>query len=264
MPRVSVGDCRLYYEIEGEGDWLVFAHGGDGNHLCWWKQVAALKQRYRCLTYDARGYGLSDSTEQVVDAAHNAADDLLALMDQLAIDRAVLVGHSMGGIAVSGVSQTRPERVRGLVMSDTPFGFQTAAMSRWAAGMIDKISNGFNVMEHLFAPGFAMREPEMHTLYQAICRMRVSELPARPVDDSIYEPYRRMRDAPPVDYSAFPIPTLFVVGDQDELTLPWLMEETVSVVGGARLAIVPSAGHSPFFEQSKIYNAALEAFLKDI
>src|SRR6185437_5206577 len=183
MPRVAVSGCKLYYEIEGEGDWLVFAHGGDGNHLCWWKQVAAFKDRYRCLTYDARGYGLSDTSEQPVDAVHSAADDLLALMDHLDIGRAILVGHSMGGMAVSGVSHCRPERVRALVMSDTPFGFQTAALSRWAVQMMEKIANGFDVMEKLFAPGYAEREPEMHALYQAICRMRAGELPARPADD---------------------------------------------------------------------------------
>lgn len=264
MPRVSLNDCKLYYEVEGQGDWLVFAHGGDANHLCWWKQVAALKDRYRCLTYDARGYGLSDSPQRVVDAVHTAGDDLLALMDHLDIGHAVLVGHSMGGIAVSGVSHSRPERVRGLVMSDTPFGFQTAALSRWAIQMMDKISNGFNVMEHLFAPGFAKREPEMNGLYQAICRMRVGDLPARPADDEVLEPYRRMRDAIPGDYSAFPIPSLFIVGDQDELTLPWLMEETAAMVRGAKLVTIPGAGHSPFFEQSKLYNAALEAFLKEL
>jgi len=264
MPRVPVGGCNLYYEIEGEGDWLVFAHGGDGNHLCWWRQVAAFKSRYRCLTYDARGYGLSDVPEQPADAVHSAADDLLALMDHLDIGRAILVGHSMGGMAVSGVSQSRPERVRALVMSDTPFGFQTAALPRWAVQMMDKIAKGFDVMENLFAPGYAEREPEMHALYQAICRMRVSESPVRPADDRVYEPYRRMRDAATVDYSAFPVPSLFIVGDQDQLTLPWMMEETAAAVGGARFVTIPGAGHSPFFEQTGLYNAALEAFLSQV
>jgi pimeloyl-ACP methyl ester carboxylesterase len=264
MPRVSVGGCKLFYEIEGEGDWLVFAHGGDGNHLCWWKQVAALKGRYRCLTYDARGYGLTESTEQVVDAAHNASDDLLALMDHLEIERAVLIGHSMGGMAVSGVTHNHPERARGLVMSDTPFGFQTVALSRWASQMIDKISKGFNVMDKLFAPGFAEREPEMHALYMAICRMRVSELPSRPADDRVYEPYQRMRDTPAGDYSGFAVPSLFIVGDQDQLTLPWLMEETAAAVKGARFATIPGAGHSPFFEQSRLYNDVLGGFLQTI
>lgn len=59
MPYLSIDSGSLHYEIEGTGDWLVFAHGGDGNHLCWWKQVLALKDRFRCVTYDAMGFGLS-------------------------------------------------------------------------------------------------------------------------------------------------------------------------------------------------------------
>ena len=241
----------LHYEIEGEGDWVIFAHGGDGNHLCWHRQVAALKHRYRCLSYDAPGFGLSPAA---------ATGDLLSLMDALEIGRAVLVGHSMGGLAVSGVAQQHPDRVRALVMSDTPFGFFTPALSRWASDMLVKIPAGFNVLEHLFAPGFAEAEPEAYHLYQAICRMRLPvPAPATPPDFSAA--YIAMRDAPPVDYSAFPVPTLFIVGSEDELTLPWLIEATAQAVGGARFDVIEGAGHSPFYERTDVYNAVLSAFI---
>lgn len=154
----AVSGSGLFHEIDGDrGDWLVFAHGGDGNRLCWWRQVAEFKSDFRCLTYDAPGFGLSPAGSGLGQAP---ADDLLSLMDEVGIDRAVLVGHSMGGLAVSGVAQRRPERVRALVMSDTPFGFHTAALQRWASDMLVKIADGFQVLDHLFAPGFAAREPE--------------------------------------------------------------------------------------------------------
>lgn len=203
MPRILIDGLSVYYEVEGAGDWLVFAHGGDGNHLCWWKQVAALKDRFRCVTYDAEGFGLTER-KAAASAMPTPAGHLLGLMDHLAIDRAILVGHSMGGMAVSGVAQQHPKRVRGLVMSDTPFGFQTASLSRWADQMIDKIAGGFQVLDHLFAPGFAQAEPELNYLYSGICRMRLESTVSVPSGDQIYEPYRRMRDALPVDYSAFP------------------------------------------------------------
>jgi 3-oxoadipate enol-lactonase len=254
----AVSGTGLFYETEGErGDWLVFVHGGDGNRLCWWRQVAAFKDRFRCLTYDAPGFGLSPAGSGLKQAP---ADDLLSLMDEAGIERAVLIGHSMGGLAVSGVAQRRPERVRALVMSDTPFGFQTAALQRWASEMLVKIANGFQVLDHLFAPGFAEREPEAWHLYQAICRTR---LPAPPPKDppDYAAAYLAMRDAPPVDYSGFPVPTLFVAGDQDELTLPWLLKGTAEAVGGARLAMIEGAGHSPFYERTQAYNAVLARFL---
>ena len=73
-----------------------------------------------------------------------------------------------------------------------------------------------------------------------------------------------MHDAAPEDYSTFPVPSLFIVGDQDQLTLPWMMEETAAAVGGARFVTIPRAGHSPFFEQSQLYNTELETFLEGI
>lgn len=257
----GVSEAGLFYETDGTGeDWLVFAHGGDGNRLCWWPQVAAFKGRFRCLTYDAPGFGLSPVGAGMRQAP---ADDLLALMDELEIGRAVLIGHSMGGLAVSGVAQQWPERVRALVMSDTPFGFQTEALSRWASHMLVKIADGFQVLEHLFAPGFAEREPERHHLYQAICRTRLpAPAPGDPPDYTAA--YVAMRDTPAVDYSAFPVPTLFVAGDQDELTLPWLLEATARAVGGARLEVIEGAGHSPFYERSKAYNRVLGRFLAEI
>jgi pimeloyl-ACP methyl ester carboxylesterase len=259
MPLAHVNGIDLYYEIEGKGDWLVFAHGGDGNHLCWWRQVAALSPHYRCLTYDARGFGLSGG--EAGDPASSAADDLQGLLDHIGIERALLVGHSMGGLAVAGVAQKYPERARALVMSDSIFGFQTAAMSRWAAGMLEKIPAGFNVLEHLFTQGFATAEPELHYLYRGLCRLNSTRPRPRNTGDYL-EAYVRMRDTPPVDYSGFTVPTLFIVGGQDELTLPWVMEETARAVGGAELVAIQGAGHSPFLEQTAVYNRILLDFLE--
>jgi len=248
----------LFHATDGDGPPIIFAHGGDGPHLTWWKQVAALKQHYSCIAYDAPGFGLTPATAGL---RKTPADDLLSLMDELGIEQAVLVGHSMGGLAVSGAAQRHPERVRGLVMSDTPFGFQTAALSRWAAQMLEKIPAGFNVLEHLFAPGFAERELEMHHLYQAICRNKLP-VPPPPTPPDFAAAYIAMRDATPVDYSGFPVPTLFIVGSEDELTLPWLIEATAQAVGEAGLKVIEGAGHSPFYERTGDYNRVLMGFIE--
>lgn len=260
MPLAAINGIDIYYEVEGEGDPVIFAHGGEGCHLHWWKQVAALKDRYRCVTYDARGFGLSGGGWG--NPEDTAADDLKALMDHLTIDRAFLVGQSMGGIAVAGIAQRFPARVRGLVMGDTPFGFKTAALSEWAAQMLAKIPQGFNVFEHLFAPDYAARAPDMHYLYMALCRINsVRPLPEN--TDDYTEGYVRMRDAAPVDYSGFPVPALFIVGEHDGLTLPWLMEATAKAVG-APLVTIRGAGHSAFFEQSESYNQTIVRFFTQI
>ncbi len=261
MPVANLRGVDLYYEVEGAGDWVVFAHGGEGVHLNWWKQVAALRGRYRCVTYDARGFGLSGGGWG--DPEETAADDLKGLLDHLGVDHAFLVGQSMGGIAVSGMAQRFPDRVRGLVMADTPFGFKTAALSQWAAEMLEKIPAGFNVFDHLFGPGFATEQPEMHYLCTAISRLNSTR--PLPEDTGDYaQSYIRMRDTPPGDYSGFAVPSLFIVGDHDELTLPWLMEATAKAVAGSRFVIIPDAGHSAYFERSDRFNATVTAFFEQV
>ena len=59
MPTHNLNGADLYYKVTGAGPWLVFAHGGEGTRLHWWAQVAALQHRFRCVTYDARGFGQS-------------------------------------------------------------------------------------------------------------------------------------------------------------------------------------------------------------
>jgi 3-oxoadipate enol-lactonase len=260
MPKAPINGIELYYEIAGdEGEWVVFAHGGEGTHLTWWKQVAAFRDRYRCVTYDARAFGMSGGGWTT--PADTASDDLLGLIDHLGIDRTFLVGHSMGGLAVSAVAQQVPDRILGLVMGDTAFGFRTAALSRWAAMMMEKIPAGFNVFEHLYAPAFARDYPDIHYLHTAISRMNVNH--PKPEGTANYlDAYVRMRDAPLGDYSDFAVPSLFIVGSEDELTLPSLMEGTAKAVNGAEFATIAGAGHSPFIEKTEIYNALLAEFFE--
>ena len=255
MPTHNLNGADLYYEVTGAGPWLVFAHGGEGTRLHWWAQVAALQHRFRCVTYDARGFGQSAvGTMPQTDNIHR--DDLLALLDHLEIDRAHLVGQSMGGLAVSGVAIRAPSRVDRLVMSDTPFNFATAALAEWSVMMMDKITNGFDVLDHLFAPGFDQRCPDLAYLYRGLSRLN-------PVRDGPrgLEAYEAWRDQPIVDYRDFAVPTLFIVGTEDELTLPWLMRATAAAVGGSTLIEIDGAGHSPYAEQTAVYNDVLERFL---
>jgi 3-oxoadipate enol-lactonase len=249
-----VQGSELYYEVVGTGDWMVFAHGGEGTRIHWWQQVAYFAPRYRCVTYDGRGFGSSPTgTASVSD--NPLRDDLLGLLDHLGIGEATLVGHSMGGLAVSGVAQTRPKRVRRLVMSDSPFNFATSALATWSEQMIAKIGAGFSVMDHLYAPGFEVRAPELSYLYRALNRIN----PPFPSAGGVAA-YEAWRDQPEGDYGSFVVPTLFIVGSEDELTLPWLMRATAEAVNGAQLVEVDGVGHSCYAERAEEFNAAVGGF----
>src|ERR1700742_2573091 len=140
MPTVKLNDVNIYYEVEGEGQddkpWAIFVTGGGGTHAGCWQQVYAMRDRYKCVTFDPRGLGQSEGNED----SPNGDRELIALMDHLKIDKAFLNGHSAGGSAVSKVTQAHPDRVHALIMTACAFGFQTAALSKWAAEMLDKFS----------------------------------------------------------------------------------------------------------------------------
>ena len=256
--RAAVNGTELYYEVVGEGEWMVFAHGGEGTRIHWWQQVAAFAPHYRCVTYDMRGFGSSPIGEPHL-SDNPLRDDLVGLLGHLGIERAILVGHSMGGLAVSGIAQAHPERARGLVMSDSPFNFATPALAEWAGQMATKIPAGFNVFEHLYAGDFEARRPDLFCLYNALNRLSISEEAPRGVDA-----YEAWQAQPLGDYHSFPVPTLFIVGTEDELTVPWLMRATAEAVGGAQLVEIDHAGHSAYAEQAEAFNRAVMAFCRSL
>lgn len=254
MPIAEIAGAPLHYESDGEGPAIVFAHGGEGTYLHWWQQVAFFRDRFRCVTYDARGFGLSPGPLRPP-AGH--ADDLVALLDFLGIERAVVVGHSMGGWAASGASLRYSDRVRALVMSDTPFGFFTPALSRWAVDMMAKLRDGFDVIAACTPPYFAEESPGLAHLFEAMGRLNPPRTGPRG-----FSAYEEMRDTPPGDYSAFPVPALFLVGSDDAMTTPALIRATAAAVRGARMVELARCGHSGYFERAALFNAAVDSFLR--
>ncbi len=118
MSSAKINGIDLHYQVHGEGDPILFAHGAGGNLLSWWQQVAFFSRYYTCVTFDHRGFGRSID---VADGPLYAAfvDDLVGLMDHLDIDSAHLVAQSMGGRSALGVAAADPRRVKSLVMADT-------------------------------------------------------------------------------------------------------------------------------------------------
>lgn len=162
----------------------------------------------------------------------------------------------MGGWAVSGMAQHHPERVQGIVMADTPFGFFTPAVAEWAGAMITRLGAGFDVIAACLSPGFRDRRPDLAFLFEALGRR--TAVPGAPWG---LDAYHEMQATPPGDYSALGVPVCFVVGTDDELTVPWLIEATATAVGGAELHVVADAGHSVYFEQPERFNEIVAGFV---
>ena len=124
MPHLTTDDgVKLYYEETGSGIPIVFVHEFAGDYRAWEPQVRYFSRRYRCITYNARGYPPSDVPKEAARYSQDRArDDIRAVLDALKIDKAHIVGLSMGGFATVHFGFTYQDRARSLVIAGCGYG----------------------------------------------------------------------------------------------------------------------------------------------
>ena len=251
---------QIYYEISGVGESVLFCHGAGGNHAIWFQQVPAFVPRYRVITWDQRGFGRSTNNAGKA-GPRVAVRDLAALLDHLGVNRAHLVGQSMGGWVVLGFALASPERVRSLVLADTLGGIRLPdpseqtkrALERVGAALLDpNLPIGF---EHpCLAPDFAQREPARAFLYTQVSSLA----PPTPLSALLeLAEVSRTRE----ELERLTVPVLFLVGSLDPLFPVVDIERASRLVPGARVVEIPGCGHSPYFEDPDRWNQAVLEFL---
>src|SRR5919197_357838 len=126
MPyAVTDDDVRLYYEETGSGAALLFVHEFAGDHRSWEPQVRHFGRRYRCITYAARGYPPSDVPAELERYSQaRAVADAVAVLDHLSVERAHVVGLSMGGFCTLHLGLRHPHRALSLVVAGCGYGAQ--------------------------------------------------------------------------------------------------------------------------------------------
>ena len=118
MPKVRVNDIEMYYVEAGAGDPLVLIMGFGGDHLAWGFQLPVFAARHRVIAFDNRGAGQTDTPDRSY-TIRMMADDTVGLMDRLGIDRAHVLGVSMGGMIAQEIALSHPQRVRTLQLHCT-------------------------------------------------------------------------------------------------------------------------------------------------
>ncbi|HEU5191633.1 MAG TPA: alpha/beta hydrolase [Methylomirabilota bacterium] len=260
MPHLDRPDCRLYYETEGQGPALVFAHGLGGNHLSWWQQVPYFRERYTCVTFAHRGFPPSESGADTV-GPFGFVDDLAALIDHLRLPDVRLVAQSMGGWTCLGYALREPSRVRALVMACTvgtvthPDIDRVLAAPEYAAAQADLVRRNISP-----AAGATMEaeQPAHQYLYQAIGRLRVG-LDMEATRKKLFA----MRNTPASELAALTMPVLCISGEEDVLMPTPAIEALAKLMPRGRLARVPKSGHSVYFERPEIFNRLVGDFLRE-
>jgi 3-oxoadipate enol-lactonase len=263
IQRLMVHGVNLAVEVRGEGPAILFVHGYPFDHTMWRDQIDGL-EGYRRIAPDLRGMGQSDAPDLGYSMAIYAAD-LAALLDALGEEKVILCGLSMGGyIAFEFLRNWRP-RVRGLVLMDTRAEADTAEgrKNRDAAAALAREAGGAAVAESMLpkvlAPETLARRPDV------VERVR-SLMAATPVAGMVGA-LLAMRDRAGSE-ALLPtlagLPTLVVAGESDGLTPPDQARVMAQAIPGARLEVIPWAGHIPPVEQPAATTETLRRFLQNL
>ncbi len=249
---------RLYYEVVGDESSdatpLVLCHGAGGNHASWFQQVAHFAADRMVVTWDHRGYGrssdLGDRTGPLV-----GSGDLLAVLDAIGVEHADLVGQSMGGWSVVGAALARPGLARSIVLADTIAGFTTEAVVAGLAHARGRGPERDALGTHpALGEAFSARSPELAHLYQSLGRMGSAD-GATVINRLLDVTYSEAEAA------RLTMPLLLIVGDHDQLFAPSAIRALADLLPDARVVEIVGAGHSPYFEDPRSWNRAVDSFL---
>lgn len=261
--RLTVNGVNLAVEVRGEGPAVLFVHGYPLDRTLWQHQLGALTG-FRRIAPDLRGLGLSDAPDLGYSMA-TYADDLAALLDALHIDQAVVCGLSMGGYVALEFARRYRSRLRGLVLMATraPADSPEVRKAREAAMQVARergaAAIAAQMIPQLFAPGAA------ETMPQVVERVRLL-MEAAPVKGIIgaLSAMRDRIDSTPTLATLEGIPTLVVVGQQDQSSPPAVAKAISDGIPGAMLSIIPGAGHLPPVEQPLATTRVLTEFLQSL
>lgn len=247
--RVDVDGVALHVEEEGAGPAVLFGHSLLCNGTMFAAQVADLARDHRVLNVDFRGHGQSGVPPGPY-TMQDQANDYLKVMDALGVDRAAIVGLSMGGMAAMRLAASHPDRVAALVLMDTSAGGETW----WNRVKYGALAGAFArigprdfilkpVAKLMFGQTFRREQPDQARAWIAVfqgldrqaCRLAVDMVRNR----------RDVHDRLP----RIAAPTLVIVGEEDVATPPALARRLAGGIPGARLEIVPAAGHLSTVEQ---------------
>ena len=252
---------RIAVEHAGTGELVVFMHGIGGNRRNWYDQIDAFALNFHAAAWDARGYGDSDDYEGALDF-RCYADDLARVLDYFGVDRAHIVGLSMGGRIAMDFASRYAERLLTLTLCDTHKGF---------AGFSDEKKKAFIASRK--EPLLAGKEPKdiAEPVARTLVGPNASEAAFRSLVDSMSrlhkESYIKSIEASVMldvrnDLGSIKVPTHVVVGSEDKLTNVDMARELVSDIPGAELTVIDDAGHLSNIEKPDEFNAAVLGFLK--
>lgn len=251
--KIKVNDIELYYEMHGEGEPIIFSHGWMCDRSIWDYQIEFFSIKYKVITYDQRGHGKSDKPKADY-SVQTLSDDLSFLIQELNLEKVILVGHSLGGMIALTFALNHPEKVSKLVLVGTCAkmtlsGFiqlwimlHIFSYESFARGMIDFQYS--EPSEQVKKKGFeiAMKTPKFAALKCFSEFMRNYD-----IRDSVCR---------------IQAPTLIIVGEKDNATPVEMSQYLNKEIKGSKLQIISGSRHMVMIDKPNELNGYIEEFIK--
>lgn len=265
MPTTNVEDTDFYYEIHGDGEPLILIPGLGTGAWLWFKQVPAFAESFRTIIFDPHGVGRSAPSEAPF-TTRSLAATIAKLSDVLGIERAHIVGASLGGFVAQEFALAYPQKTESLVLCCTSAGggrhipTHPGVMEAYALNF--KLNADERIRRNLLL-SFAPRYVSEHAgEVERVLEMRLANF----VPDDVYLSQVRAGQSFDADarVSHITARTLVITGDADRI-VP--MENSVNLAAAipqAKLVVVPGGSHLFFIEEPAGFNAAVIEFIKDV
>lgn len=267
MAFAIVNKIRIHYEIAGQGDPVLMINGLSAPAVNWALQVRALSARFRVVTFDNRGVGESDLPPEPIYTTPQMADDAAALLRDLNIPRAHVIGASMGGTIAMELALRHPRLVRSLVLACT----WAEGDARFLQAIEAWVALAYRVpleerLRHLlypwvYSPKFFAERQNVETLFQ-----RAMAYPHQTKPEAIERQARGLlawNGTRVKRLGGIRAPTLVMVGKDDILTPPAFAKALARTIRRARLAVLPG-GHGFFVEEADAFNRTVIRFLQSV
>lgn len=267
MATLDVNDTTLYYEDSGPGstgETIVFSHGLLWRTELFERQVAALRGRYRCIAWDHRGQGRSGVDHRNTIGMELVWKDAVALIERLVAGPVHFCGLSMGGFIAMRMAARRPDLVRSLLLLETsadPEPVENIGRYRLLTQVTRLL--GPRLTRNKVAP-IMFGKTILTDRARKADLDRFTDLMSQRRD--IWRAVNGVIDRAGVhdELSRITAPTLVLVGDEDVATVPAKSERIAAAIRGARLVVIPRAGHSCTVEEPDAVIAAIEQFLHSV
>jgi 3-oxoadipate enol-lactonase len=248
-------NCRV--DGNADGPTIVFSNSHATDLSLWSNQIDTLKERFNLVRYDQRGHGATPVSSASV-TFDSLAADVVAILDAFAIERAVLVGVSMGAVTMLRCAALQPSRVTAVFASDGQWAAPANARDTWDGRIRSALGEG---MDALVEPTL-VRWFTAASLEQDATGVRHARRMIAATSPTGYAEAARAMQAYDfrADYMALRMPVQYVVGANDG-TLPAVMPQMCDATPHAQLLTIPDAGHLPNLERPQAFNDALLNFV---